>query len=341
MVTTTGRINPSWLPVWALKPLQNSMMLTPCWPSAGPTGGDGFALPAGICSFTIACTFFIARSHASDPLHLVVLELDGRGPAEDRHDHLHPPALRVHVVDHALEVDERSVDDAYLVAAREHGLGLGLLGARLHLSEDVVDLVVRQRDRLRPRADEPGDLGRRAHEVPRVVRQLHLDQHVSREELLLGLPLLLVADLDHLLGRHEHTRDPLGHPEDLRARLDGLLDLVLEPRIRVDDEPLLRGGRCRRVLAHRKILSTIRASTTSTAPRKSDTTTVTVITTTVELISSWRLGHDTLRNSATTSRTNSCARLRKSICSLVRRTLAGVEGFEPPSPGFGVRCSSR
>jgi hypothetical protein len=30
IVTTTGRISPSWLPVWALKPLQNSMMLTPC-----------------------------------------------------------------------------------------------------------------------------------------------------------------------------------------------------------------------------------------------------------------------------------------------------------------------
>src|SRR2546425_1185157 len=341
MVTTTGRINPSWLPVCALKPLQNSMMLTPCGPSAGPTGGDGFALPAGICSFTIAWTFFIARPHASDPLHLVVLELDGRGPAEDRHDHLHPPALGVHVVHHALEVDERSVDDAHLVAALEHGLGLGLLGARLHLTEDVVDLIVRQRDRLRPGPDEPGDLRGRAHEMPRVVRQLHLDQHVPREELLLGLALLLVADLDHFLGRHEDARDPLGHAEDLGARLDRLLDLVLEPRIRMDDEPLFaRRGR-RHVLAHRKILSTIRASTTSTAPRNSDTTTVTVITTTVELISSWRLGHATLRNSATTSRTNSCARLRKSICSLVHRTMAGVEGFEPPSPGFGVRCSSR
>src|SRR5262249_2811011 len=297
-------------------------------------------LPAGICSFTTACTFFIATPLASDPLHLVVLELDGRRPPEDRHDHLHPSTLGVHVVHHALEVDERPVDDAHLVAALEDGLGLGLLGARLHLPEDVVDLVVRQRDGLGARADEPGHLGRRAHEVPRVVRQLHLDQHVSREELLLGLALLLVADLDHLLGRHEHARDPLGHPEDLGPRLDGLLDLVLESRIRVDDEPLLRGGR-RRVFAHRKILSTIRASTTSTAPRKSDTTTVTVITTTVELISSWRLGHATLRNSAMTSRTNSCARLRKSICSLMCRTMAGVEGFEPPSPGFGVRCSSR
>jgi hypothetical protein len=35
------------------------MMFTPCWPSAGPTGGEGFAFPAGSCSLTIPVTFFI------------------------------------------------------------------------------------------------------------------------------------------------------------------------------------------------------------------------------------------------------------------------------------------
>ena len=35
--------------VFALNDLQNSMMLTPRWPSAGPMGGDGFACPAGTC----------------------------------------------------------------------------------------------------------------------------------------------------------------------------------------------------------------------------------------------------------------------------------------------------
>src|SRR5262249_10593321 len=235
IVTTTGRISPSCPPVWALKPLQNSMMFTPCWPSAGPTGGDGFALPAGICSFTIAWPFFIATPPASDPLHLVVLELDGRRPAEDRHDHLHPSALGVHVVHHTLEVHERPVDDAHLVAALEHRLGLRLLGARLHLPANVVDLIVRQRNRLRPRTDESGHLRRRAHEMPRVVGQLHLDQHVAREELLLGLALLLVANLDDLLGRHEHARDPLGHAEDLGARLDGLLHLVLQTPLPLHD----------------------------------------------------------------------------------------------------------
>ena len=49
-VISTGMIVPASCWVWALNALQNSMMLTPCWPSAGPTGGAGFAAPAGICS---------------------------------------------------------------------------------------------------------------------------------------------------------------------------------------------------------------------------------------------------------------------------------------------------
>jgi hypothetical protein len=34
------------------------MMLTPCWPSAGPTGGAGVAAPAWICSLIKPVTFF-------------------------------------------------------------------------------------------------------------------------------------------------------------------------------------------------------------------------------------------------------------------------------------------
>src|SRR5713226_5733835 len=46
------------LAVFALNALQKSMMFTPCWPSAGPTGGAGVAFPAGICSLTCPITFF-------------------------------------------------------------------------------------------------------------------------------------------------------------------------------------------------------------------------------------------------------------------------------------------
>src|SRR5688500_18631860 len=44
--------------VAALNALQNSMMLTPRWPSAGPIGGDGFAAPAGTCSLMYPVIFF-------------------------------------------------------------------------------------------------------------------------------------------------------------------------------------------------------------------------------------------------------------------------------------------
>src|SRR5580658_3518026 len=59
MVITTGMISPSWslAEVFALKALQNSMILTPWGPKAVPTGGAGVAFPAGICNFTMPVTF--------------------------------------------------------------------------------------------------------------------------------------------------------------------------------------------------------------------------------------------------------------------------------------------
>src|SRR4051794_13029093 len=105
--------------VAALYALQNSMMLTPCWPSAGPTGGAGVAAPALIWSLMTAVNRFLggmtsflvtgwnavrvtgtARSQGPAASVRVVggdrvlrldlgdlgeRELDRRLPAEDRH----------------------------------------------------------------------------------------------------------------------------------------------------------------------------------------------------------------------------------------------------------------
>ena len=57
-VISTGMIRPFSCAVWALNAFVNSTMLTPCWPSAGPTGGAGFACPPGICSLMSVRTFF-------------------------------------------------------------------------------------------------------------------------------------------------------------------------------------------------------------------------------------------------------------------------------------------
>lgn len=44
--------------VLALKSLQKFMMLSPAWPSAGPTGGAGFAWPALMTSLIVDVTVF-------------------------------------------------------------------------------------------------------------------------------------------------------------------------------------------------------------------------------------------------------------------------------------------
>ena len=61
-VMSTGMMRSPCCAVRALNSLQNCMMFNPCWPSAGPTGGAGFALPAGHWSLMIAVTFFMTRS---------------------------------------------------------------------------------------------------------------------------------------------------------------------------------------------------------------------------------------------------------------------------------------
>src|SRR5436309_15839243 len=109
-------MSPSSFAVRALKFLQKSMMLTPCGPSAVPTGGPGVAFPAAIWSFTIACTFFAI---ALELLYLQEIQFDRRRAAEDRDHHLERVALVVHFVHHAVEAGERAFVDADLVALLE------------------------------------------------------------------------------------------------------------------------------------------------------------------------------------------------------------------------------
>src|SRR6187200_3790710 len=98
MVISTGMTLPRMASVWALYALQKSMMLTPCGPSAVPTGGAGVAAPACSCTFTKAAIFFfggmcfgslrrsdvggcrVGRLHLLD---LVEAELDRGLTAED------------------------------------------------------------------------------------------------------------------------------------------------------------------------------------------------------------------------------------------------------------------
>src|SRR3954464_9677851 len=68
-VMTTGRMSPACFWVTALNSLQNAMILTPRGPSAVPTGGAGFAWPAGICSL-ISATFSFAMGFGQNEQNL-------------------------------------------------------------------------------------------------------------------------------------------------------------------------------------------------------------------------------------------------------------------------------
>src|ERR687888_1178858 len=115
--------------VCALNALQNSMMLTPCWPSAGPTGGAGFAWPPGIWSLMSVRTF-LATVRSVQLLHLVECELHGDLALEDVDEHLQLLGVRVDVDDLAVEVGERARRDLDRLAERELHLGARALGRR-------------------------------------------------------------------------------------------------------------------------------------------------------------------------------------------------------------------
>src|ERR1700722_5372375 len=145
---------PRWVSVAALYCLTKSMMLTPCGPSAVPTGGAGVAWPAFSWTLTSAATFFfLGAIEPESSLAGVLLELNladlierklNRGlPAEDRDEHLELLGVGVDLAHRGRERRERPVHDGHRLAHLEvdgrgpHGLGL--LGRLLlgHRREEV------------------------------------------------------------------------------------------------------------------------------------------------------------------------------------------------------------
>src|ERR1700735_2031996 len=95
MEISTGMMLPRWPSVAALYCLTKSMMFTPCGPSAGPTGpagGPGGRCPPGSGPLRGAASLFLLGGMGLIPHldlgYLVERQLDGRLPAEDRHQHL-------------------------------------------------------------------------------------------------------------------------------------------------------------------------------------------------------------------------------------------------------------
>src|SRR5690606_14329693 len=248
-VISTGMIIPAWLCVRALNCLQNSMMFTPCWPSAGPTGGAGFAAPAGTWSLMKPTTFFAMRLIS---LELRVVQLDRGRSAEQAHLYLDLPLVGVDVLHRSAEVRERTLGDLHNLPDPERDLLAGFRLLRLgRESEDLVDLLLTQRLRLLARPDELDDALDVVDDVLGPLVHHHLHQHVARVEPPRDGHPLAVLDLDDILRRDDRLLDLLlfrglarllGDPV-----VDQLLDLVLVTRVRLDRVPahLFRHGSTR------------------------------------------------------------------------------------------------
>src|SRR3954468_20154764 len=181
-VISTGVIRPFWSAVWALNALQNSMMFTPCWPSAGPTGGAGVAAPAGTWSLISVRTL---RAIWLDLLHLVEADFDRSLAAKDRHKHAKLARVVHHLGDLTRAVGERAGHDLDRFADRELCPRARPLGG-LAL-EQTVDLGLRERHRLVLRAHESRHARRALDDGPRVLVQVHVDEYVARHRALLRL----------------------------------------------------------------------------------------------------------------------------------------------------------
>src|SRR5690242_3353725 len=194
------------------------------------------------------------------------IELDWGRATKDRHRHAQLALFVIHVLDVAVEVGERTFLDAHGFAHLEQHLWPRLLDAFLHLTQDRIDFLLRDRRRpVRRATNETSYLRRALDEVPRVVGHLHLDEHVAREELALGNRLLAALHLHHFLDRHEDLAElvlQLGALDPLGQRS---LHALLESRVRVHDKPfLVRHHSTRPVIS-----CTSHASVESTAKRNS------------------------------------------------------------------------
>src|ERR1019366_1247023 len=260
----TGMTLPRCDSVCALYCLQNSMMLTPCWPRAGPIGGAGVAAPALICSLMIAASFFFGgmtgpswvESETKNTGRRVVLdlgdlterELDRRLAAEDGHQHLELLLVGVDLADARGQRGERAVGDGNRLAHLEvdDAWSSGSLGFLLLLGrgrEKPEHLVEGQRRRLaRAWADKAGDGRGVADRRPRLVGHLHADQEVAGEDVALDDLPLAVLDLGDLFLGHLDLVDEVLHVQGLDPGLEVCLRLVLIARVGVHDEPVARSA---------------------------------------------------------------------------------------------------
>src|SRR5690606_15868832 len=173
-------------------------------------------------------------------LDLAELQLYRGRAAEDQDRNLDPTLLVVDLFDDAVEIGERTIDDAYHFARLEERLRLRLVAAIGNTTKDGLGLLLGDRRRLvGGTADEAHDARGVLDQVPGRLVHFHLNQHVTRKELALALALLAVAHFHHFFGGHENLAELLFHPGQLDALDQRAHDMLLVSRVGMHHVPTL------------------------------------------------------------------------------------------------------
>src|SRR3989344_208908 len=203
-------------------------MFTPWGPSAVPTGGAGFAAPAGSWSLSIVLIgFAIMIVLILKFLHLDRVELDGRLAAEHAHHDLDLALLEIDLLHLAIVILEGTVDDLYRFAYQEVNFEFRLLLAHAH--HEIVDLFLRERRRRSAvRAHEAGHARRIPHHVPGIFREDHVDKILTEDSWYVVRNTPRVTGF---VGSNSTTPTPLSKEEidDLMMRMG-----KEEPKFKVD-----------------------------------------------------------------------------------------------------------
>src|SRR3989338_2578294 len=183
------------------------------------------------------------------------LQLDGRGATKNHHGDPHAALFVIDLFNRTIEVGEGTFLDTYKFADHEFDLVARLVCAFLHLTDDFLDFLFRNRRRaiFRP-PYKPRHLVGVLHQMPGVIVHHHLDEHIARKQATLCRLALAVLHFDHFLGRHKNATKLVLHTRATNPLLNIALHSLFHARVGMNNVPT-QIGICRSRSACRSFCS--------------------------------------------------------------------------------------
>ncbi|CAI8727148.1 Secreted protein [Pseudomonas donghuensis] len=178
-----------------------------------------------------------------DLLDLAELELYRGRATENKHGHLDPALLVVNFFNGTVEISKRTVDNADHFARLEQRLRLRLVAAIGNATQNGLSFFVGDWRRLVcSTTDEAHDARGILDQVPSPFVHVHLDQHITWEELTLAFALLAIAHLNHFFSGDQNFAEAIFHASQLYALDQRAHDMLLVTRVSMHNVPTLSHG---------------------------------------------------------------------------------------------------